>query len=319
MFYIIKEGGTLLMYNNNYNYPNQQLMGQMYGNRMPQNIPFTQPLKDEDVKELQKNDSLFSLKVTTQELNRAICTHKYPNTNKFAVDVLPNGDMVCAICGARFNPDQLTPEEVEKTVKDFENILQSCKLMYLNIPENVVKQFFSMIPFVQKTPQLYKISAENYQRFAPAGNTTQDVYQTNGVYNAFRQVVGGGFPGMNYGMPQYNQYQGYGMMNNGYPQNGGQMNMGNPYTNMPNQYTGQQMMNQPQFGNTGFGFQDPNVNPFYTNSVPVQSMGQPVAPPTQPQMVPPVQPQAPQMPTPPTAPQGNTAVERVNATATLDA
>ena len=311
MFYLYTKKEVHFMYN--YNYPNNnqaQMMGQMYGNRMPQNIPFTQPLKEDQVKELQKNDKFFSLKVTQDDINRAICTHKYPNTNTFSVDVLPDGEMVCKICGARMNPDALTPEKVEKIVADYENLLQSCKLMYVNIPENVARQFFSMIPFVHKTPQLYKIATENYQRFAPNANVTQDVYNANGTLNEFRQIVGGGFmnPGMGYGAPIYGQGYAY------TPQYNQQYQGGMPYgaaMNTPYQ--------QPQYPNNGFpyGYQDPNANPFYANgTTPNPMMGQPVTPPTQP-MGQPVQP--PTQPKAPTAPQGNTAVERVNATATLDA
>ena len=303
------------MYNNGYyqQNPQAQMMGQMYGSQMPQNIPFTQPLKEDQVKELQKNDKFFSLKVTTDEINRAICTHKYPNTNKYSVDVLPNGDMVCKICGARMNADSLTPEKVEQIVADFANLLQVCKLMYVNIPENVAVQFFSMIPFVLKTPQLYKIAVENHDRFAPNAIGTQDVYQANGTLNQFRQIVGGGYmnPGMNYGMP-YPQYN---------------MGMSTPYQN---QYTGN--MNQPQNGwnnqyqqypvyNQGYAnsVPDPNANPFYANgATPNAMMGQPVTPPSQPMGQPVPQPVN-QAPKAPTAPQGNPAVERVNATATLDA
>lgn len=276
------------MYTNNYqNQP--QMMGQTYGNQMPQSIPFTQPLKEEDIRELQKSDAFFSLKVPKQELDRAICTHKYPNTNQYSTDILPNGDIVCRICGAKMNPDSFTPEKVEKIVADVVNLLQCCKLMYVNIPENVARQFFSMIPFINRIPQLYKIAVDSHQRFSPSGSVNQEVYQNNGLLNSFRQVIGGGInPNGYYGAPMYNQQPGY---NNGAPM----------YNNAP-------------YANPGY--QQPSTNPFYTapNTQTANTMGQPVTPPIA-QPAPKPQP----VPKVPTVPQGNPAVERVNATATLDA
>ena len=120
--------------------------GQTFNGVQPQNIKFTQPLTKDEAAELTKSDAMFSLKVTSQEINRGLCTHKYPGTNKFSIAETKDGtgDVVCTICGARLNPDDLTHEKVEQIVKDFKNVMECCKLMYVNIPETVVRQLFTI-------------------------------------------------------------------------------------------------------------------------------------------------------------------------------
>ena len=230
--------------------------------------------------------------------------------------------MVCTICGARLNPDDLTHEKVEQIVRDFKNVMECCKLMYVNIPETVVRQLFTILPFVDKIPKLYDIAVENYSRFAPSASSTQDVYmQNNGLFNSFREITNGGtmgYPMYNMGgMPQQPAYPGY-----GYQQ---------PVSPMMN--------NQ---GGMTYGAPDMNANPFYANGVapapianaPVPPIGMPqtYSAPTQPQQNYPVYgAQNQQMAQPAPAPSQtatpdqqaattvNGAVERVNATGTLEA
>ena len=310
------------MYNNNTFYGNQ-MMGQMYGNQ--QQVAFTQPLSAEDVKELRKNDDFFSLKVSTNDLNRAICTHKIPGTNNYSTEPCNDnsGDVICTICGARFNPDELTEEKVKMAVHDIVNVLESIKLLYTTIPTGVAKQFFAMIPFLKKTEQLYKIAVDCYIRTNPNAGVTQDVYNTNGLLNSYRQIIGGGmmYPngamGMGMGYPQPQMYPN-GMYNNQmYPQQ-------QPYNP---QMTGMMPGNQPA-NNMGVMGGQMDINPFYNNGVAPVPAQAPVPPmgtieqqmgnyqtPNMNQMNQPV----PQQPVAPNNTQGtNPAVERVNASATLE-
>ena len=48
--------------------------GQTFNGVQPQNIKFTQPLTKDEAAELTKSDAMFSLKVTSQEINRGLCT-----------------------------------------------------------------------------------------------------------------------------------------------------------------------------------------------------------------------------------------------------
>ena len=309
--------------NNNYFYGNPAMMGTTFNASAPQPVQFSQPLTKDEAAELMKNDQMFSLKVTTPEIKKAICTHKFPGTNKYSTQLCNDntGDMICQICGARMNPDDLNHDKVVKIVNDFKNVLQSCKLMYVNIPENVVKQLFTIIPFVDKIPKLYDIAVENHNRFSPTTPNTQDVYgNQSGVLNSFKELINGGMG-----------YQFYGNPNMGMPNYGAA-----PVQQYPNMNMG---YGNPAFmgGNTG--------NPFYANgAAPVQQYpnmqyGNQVAQPT-PVMNPvdqqvqypsygtPVQAQNVNVPPAQTAPANNQntqpsanngAVERVNATGTLEA
>lgn len=310
------------MYGNNTFYGNQ-MMGQMYNQEQ---VQFTQPLSPEEVKELRKNDDFFSLKVSTNDLNRAVCTHKIPGTNQYSIEPCNDnsGDVVCTICGARFNPDELTEEKVKKSVHDIVNVLESIKLMYTTIPTGVARQFFAMIPFLKKTEQLYKIAVDCYIRTNPSAGVTQDVYNTNGLLNSYRQIIGGGmmYPngamgmGMGYPQPQYpNMYNGQ-----MYPQQPQQ-----PYNP---QMTGMMPNNAPvnNMGVMGNGQMD--INPFYNNGVapmpaqaPVPPMGtieQQMGNYAAPNMNQPVPPQPVAQNNVQGQGNGNPAVERVNASAVLE-
>lgn len=251
------------MYDNTF-YNRNQMMGQMYGNQ--QVTEYTQPLSVEEVKELRKNDDFFSLKVSTADLNRAICTHKIPGTNQYSTEPCNDnsGDLVCTICGARFNPDDVTEEKLANTVHDMVNGLETIKLLYNTIPVGVARQFFAMIPFLKKTVQLYKIAIDCYLRTNPGINNTQDVYNTNGLLNSYRQIIGGGmmYPngamGMGMGYPQQPLYPNN-CMNNMYPQNNMQYQQ--------SQYPQNQMYPNPQMNNMGVMSGQMDMNPFYNNGL----------------------------------------------------
>ena len=295
--------------------------GQTFAGAQPQNIKFTQPLTKDEAAELTKSDAMFSLKVTSQDINRGLCTHKYPGTNKFSIAETKDGtgDVVCTICGARLNPDDLTHEKVVQIVKDFKNVMECCKLMYVNIPETVVRQLFTILPFVDKIPKLYDIAVENYSRFAPSANSTQDVYmQNSGLFNSFREITNGG----TMGYPMYN-------------------NMGMPQPQMQYPNYGYQQPTTPVMNQGGmmYGAPDTSANPFYANGVAPAPAPQTIMPvynnvaPAPAQQTYPVygaqnQQAAPAPAVTPapvatpdqqtTAP-ANGAVERVNATGTLEA
>lgn len=312
------------MYNNQYqNY--QNYAGLAGTNNNGNTMQFTQTLTKDEIDNLRRNDKTLSLKVSKTEMDRAICTHKEPNSAAYSVIPAEDGtgDLICTICGARFNPDIIDLKKVEESVKDIINILQSVKLQYVNIPPTTARQYFSLIPFIEKLPMMYKISLENFQRFSPGAQNNQPVYNSNSMLNAYKNVVGGYGPYYNPGMnnmPPY-QYQGYdpNMVNPYNPQMNPGYNTG--YQNYPSQPV-QPMMNQPYIQqapmnnqympyNNGYGNNGGGDNPFYSNGV---------TPPAPQQMNNAQTQQAPvnnnnnKTQTP-----AGAAIERVNASATLDA
>lgn len=247
--------------------------GTMYANR--QMAAFTNPLSAQVRQELSKNNEAFSLLVTEDELNRAICTHRNPDAKDFTI--VPEGDhLKCTICGARFRLDELTEQQVKKIVDDFENLLQAAKMFYIDCPEAVAKQYYSMIPFVRKAAKMYNISLNNYKRYMGAGQVNNTYDQYNPVASFVSTINGLGMPTgpMNMGNPNPYQQQYYG----GNP-NTAYSNMpapgGNPYIANGGGYQGQSPMGnfQPMGMNPNPGVMQPP-----TQQPPVQNQNNNPAP-----------------------------------------
>jgi hypothetical protein len=97
------------------------------------------------------------------------------------------------------------PEAVKEIFEAAVNCLETIKIMYMDIPDDVTKTYFQMTPFLEKGPQLYKIALDHYQKYNSssviAGN-----YNNNG--NAFALFSAMMNPGaaMGMGMPQAMPY-----------------------------------------------------------------------------------------------------------------
>lgn len=201
------------MMNNQYNQPfygnvpyNQ---GVMYNNQ-PQ-VKRTNPLTKEEILSL-RTKTPFSLAVTQDEVSRGICFHVDENGNPATITE-PDGKTTCTVCGKSWNSNELSAEEVRVATENILSVLQTIKLMYLNFPEQAAREFYQIIPLIEKVPQLYKIAADNFRTFEG---------QTNGYYNGqpnpftlFGQIAGGNGYGnafqyqqtqpMGYGQPTYQQ------------------------------------------------------------------------------------------------------------------
>lgn len=237
---------------------------------MPQPIKpkMVNPLTPEERESL-KVDNSFNLNVTPAEMAQAVCTHKDPVKGEFAI--VPNGDgtCTCSICHATFNPNQVDGDYVTAATETAINALETCKLMGLDMNPDVIRNYYQMIPFLKKLPQLYKLSNQSFNRYnqqQPVQNLNQPSY-----FNALNFLA-------NPTVPMASQY-GYGYA----PQ------MGQPPMMTPMMGMQQQMV--------------PGGNPFYAQpQAPVAQAQQPVQP------VPPVyQPQAPVQPVAPAT--GETVVK----------
>lgn len=220
---------------NNFN-NSGMMMGSMYGqNKMvvPQN---TQPLTQAEQNELKKKSPAFTTELTRDELLRSYCTHR----NKDGSTLVENSDgtVTCAICGETivFPANGYTKEEVQEIVMKFKNLLNVIKCQYFDIPPQIVKEFFQIMPYVEKVPELYNLAMQNfnsYNRNANMGGTNPVLGTDNyNFWNSFDMFHGAGN-----GMVMNNG----GMMMNGMPMNpqqvmqanmvngGGMVMGGNPF------------------------------------------------------------------------------------------
>ena len=174
-----------------------------YGYNRPKMPDPTNPLTKEDMALLKQKAPQFSLAISNVDALKAICTHRNENGEQLIQN--NDGTVTCAICGTTFRPVNADPETVKQIFESAVNCLETIKIMYMDIPNDVTRAYFQMIPFLEKGPQLYKIANDHYQRYnnssVIAGN-----YNTGG--NAFALYSALMNPGaaMGIGMPQQMPY-----------------------------------------------------------------------------------------------------------------
>lgn len=242
------------------NFNNQMQQPQGYGYGMYPNQPgtqygqfptakMTQPLTPEQIRELRSTGSGFSLKVDPIEILRSHCTHK--DNGNIALIKNPDGSSTCSVCGETFNLVDKDIEDVKAVVNAVIDILQSVKTYYLDIPENYVKDYFNMIPYLEKLPKFFEVALHNFTK-----------YESGAFLNQNNNMFG-------FQMLNALTSPGYGQMGGGMM--GGQPQMGMAPAYQPQQYAQPQMGMAPAPGMNPFG----SVQPMNTGYAP-QPQAQPV-------------------------------------------
>ena len=257
---------------------------------------FENALTADEIEQLQKKVSQFSIAITNEERLRAICNHRDKTGTKDACIEDPiTGNMRCTICGYEFKPiDPNTHiEDIKESVQVIENILQTIKLLYIDLPPEAARDYFQIIALIDKIPSLFEFAGKNFSK--------HEVNQWNlygrqpGVINMFNNLMNafGGGQMMQPGMmnPQMmNQPAGmptYGNMNMGgfgYPGTAPSMNqqMQQPMSNGFG-FVGQPqqpMEYQPQTGGFQYVPQQPTAGTPTVNPNPAAQPQAPVAPQT---------------------------------------
>lgn len=163
----------------------------------------TNPLTPEQIQMLKQKNPAFSLAVSKIDSAKAVCTHRDKNGDTLMRNA--DGTVTCSICGTTFTPVEANEETVKQIFEAAINCLETIKVMYLDIPDEVTTGYFQMIPFLEKAPQLFKIANDHYSRY----NNTSLLANTYGqggsavnLYNAMMNPMGMVMPQqMPYGQP----------------------------------------------------------------------------------------------------------------------
>lgn len=258
--------------NNQYGYQQQQ-PGFQYNNQRP-TPNLTQPLTAEEIKRLRGRGASFSLQIEPDEMLRAICTHK--DQSGITLRGNNDGSSTCSICGETFTLAQMDESAVAEAVLLVTDILQTVKTYYLDIGEQVAREYFPIIPLLKKLPQLYKISLDRFDTYDRGMN----VQQSGNMYGfgMLNNIMGGGYPQQ----PQFNQQQQFNQQpqfNQQQPQfqqfnQQQQFQPQDQFNNQQNPFCQpqQQFNNQPQFQ------QQPQFNNQVQQQAPVQQQAQQPAP-----------------------------------------
>ena len=206
-------------------------------------------LTPEEIKMLQQNRSQFSLGLTEKETLQAGCNHRLPDGSGDSLTFDPDtGIARCTICGYEFRP--VEPDATFETIKDsadrIVDILQTIKIMYTDLPRDAAREYFQIIPLIEKVPELFQFAAKTFAKHSyNAWNYNNSNMNGVQMFNQLNNLFGGG--GFGY-QPQPNFQQPMGgpapFMNA--PQQ--PMGMGNPFG-----YPGAQPGYQPQMA--GYQYQ----------------------------------------------------------------
>ena len=226
----------------------QPFMGGYYYGGVPaqQAQKFNNVLTAEEIKSLQQKDAQFSLGLTQEEILRGICNHRNPEGDGDSLVYDPvTGEARCTICGYTFRPVEsgITPEQIKDDVANVIDLLQTIKLMYIDLPAQAAKDYFPIIPLLEKIPQLFEYAAKNM--------TKHDAY--NWQYSNRNMGTMAMFQNLN------NMFGAMGAMQYQQPQFYGQP-MGQP-AGFPNAAYQQPQMNP--FGYQGASQYQPGTNPAF--------------------------------------------------------
>jgi len=211
------------MFEQNNFYQQPYMANGMMGTAAPQpnNYRIPSTLTAEEIKLLRNQGSQFSLGLTNEEMLRAVCNHRSEDGMSDSLVYDPvNGTAKCTICGYEFRPIEpnVDYETIREDVKRVEDILQTTKLMYVDLPQDAAKDFYPVIGLLEKVPQLVEYAAKN---MAKHDNYSFYNNQNMGAAAMF-QNLSNMFSSMSmgYGQPQQQAYYGQpaGFPQQAYPQ-----------------------------------------------------------------------------------------------------
>ena len=206
---------------------------QYNGQQMPkiQNV-----LSPEEIKALQQQKDKFNLGLTEKESLQGACNHRSADGMKDALTIDPVTGLVhCSICGYQFKPidENTSYDDIKAATDQVVDILQTIKLIYTDIPHDAAREYFQIIPLIDKIPQLFKYASKSFAKYDVNGwtynnNNMGGIQMLQNLSNMF----GGGMPQQPYpnmmGMPQQNPQMAQPGMMAGYPNPAYQQPMGMP-------------------------------------------------------------------------------------------
>lgn len=137
-------------------------------NGMPQqSAKVMNVLTAEEMKMLMQQKSEFSLSLTPLESLQAACSHRREDGLQDSLTYDPiKGVARCTICGYEFRPIEPdeSPESIQTSVDRIVDILHTIKILYTDIPGQAAREYFQIIPLIEKIPKLFEFAAKNFAK-----------------------------------------------------------------------------------------------------------------------------------------------------------
>lgn len=229
-------------YGVNYGQPTFGATGYQWNPNAQQQVKQMNILTADEIQTLMKSENKFTLALTQTEKLKAACNHRKADGTGDTLVENADGTVSCQICGYTFKPvDPATSGEeyLAAAVAEIVDILQTIKMLWIDVDPQVMREYTQIIPLIEKIPQLYNIAAKNYsnhenynawsynsknmstlQAFQMLSGLLNNVGQPNAMQfgsapqpqpapapGFYQQGVAGNPFGYGYGSPVYGPYQ----------------------------------------------------------------------------------------------------------------
>lgn len=200
---------------NNYAYPQQYPYyqppygtyeaGFAYQPQMVQNVqaPTNQsslsPEEIQNLKNATPRQNALNLNIEDIDVTRSRCNHKDNGVDLVQLVNDGSGDVYCPLCGARWNPEPATKEDVAADVRKVVSHMQNTKWTG-ELPNGVLREYMPMIPLLEKLADIYEYGAKTFQKYY-----NQRGFMAAQDANLFAQY--NSTFGPSYGMPYQQYYQ----------------------------------------------------------------------------------------------------------------
>lgn len=165
-----------------------------------------QLLTPEEMNQLKQNNTGFNINVDPKEITKSLCTHK--QNGNYSIIENNDGSVTCTICGETFTPRFMDSEALDNVLDQVNDIFNTIKLCYTDIPTELGREYMPVMTLVQKLKPLYKIAMNNFNKYTNIAQQTPNAQYGN-VFANLNMVTSGGYPYYGqqpYGYNAYNPY-----------------------------------------------------------------------------------------------------------------
>src|SRR5574344_1076488 len=192
-----------------------------YGQALPQGSGYqfngygtrpVQPKRDnyltkEEIQRLMTRENVFNLQISETDSLRAKCNHQRPDGLGDALVEDPvTGEVECSICHYKFKPidANTAPEDIKDSVRNIVDILQTTKMLYIDLPQEAAAEYYQIIPLIEKIPAFFDIAVKNYAQHEGVNgfNYNSRNMSTMNLFNMLSGWMANG------SMPQQSQFYG---------------------------------------------------------------------------------------------------------------
>lgn len=153
-------------------------------------------LTQEEYARLSKQDSVFSLALSETDVIRSFCNHRNLEGTADTLLQEPDGTVRCWLCNYKFSPvdPSMTKDDVQDAVNLITDILQTIKMLFIDMPISAQREYFQIIPLIEKVPQLFELAARNFSKHENynAWGYKNANMNTMNMFNMLSNVLGGG-------------------------------------------------------------------------------------------------------------------------------